>query len=76
MLRLKRLRAMDAQARLRAAVEREQQDIMNMPDRSYRKFARQCWRQRMESARAVRPAPEIHPRICWAPVTLHKLTRG
>ncbi|BDA42833.1 ATP-dependent helicase BRM [Coccomyxa sp. Obi] len=52
MLRLKRLRAMDAQARLRAAVEREQQDIMNMPDRSYRKFARQCWRQRMESARA------------------------
>lgn len=54
MLRLKRLRAMDAQARLRAVVEREQQDIMNMPDRSYRKFARQCWRQRMESARAVR----------------------
>ena len=60
-LRLKRLRALDAQARLRAAVEREQQDIMNMPDRSYRKFARQCWRQRMESARAVRPASRLNP---------------
>lgn len=53
MLRLRMLKGVEAQARLRAAVEREQQDIMNMNDRSYRKFAKQCWRQRLDTIKAV-----------------------
>jgi SWI/SNF-related matrix-associated actin-dependent regulator of chromatin subfamily A protein 2/4 len=53
MLRLRLLKAMDLQARLRALVEKEQQDIMNMNERSYRKFARQCWRQRLDTIKTV-----------------------
>ncbi len=63
MLRLKRLMAMEKQVNVRQAVEREQADIMSMPDRSYRKFARQCWRQGIDDERAVRspcPSTPLH----------------
>uniref|UniRef100_A0A7N0UTQ1 ATP-dependent helicase BRM n=1 Tax=Kalanchoe fedtschenkoi TaxID=63787 RepID=A0A7N0UTQ1_KALFE len=49
----KKLRLLDLQARLRDEVDLEQQDIMTMPDRPYRKFVRLCERQRMELARQV-----------------------
>ena len=53
-LAARRLRAVEAQARVRGAVEREQADIAAMNERAYRKFARQCIRQRAETAKAVR----------------------
>ncbi|GLU00741.1 hypothetical protein SLE2022_180870 [Rubroshorea leprosula] len=49
----KKLRLMDLQARLRDEVDQQQQEIMAMPDRPYRKFVRLCERQRMELARQV-----------------------
>ncbi|XP_022733076.1 ATP-dependent helicase BRM-like isoform X2 [Durio zibethinus] len=49
----KKLRLIDLQARLRDEVDRQQQEIMAMPDRPYRKFVRLCQRQRIELARQV-----------------------
>jgi hypothetical protein len=49
----KKLKLLEHQARLRDEVEQEQQEIMAMPDRVYRKFAKQCERQRVELARQV-----------------------
>ncbi|GJM90001.1 hypothetical protein PR202_ga06236 [Eleusine coracana subsp. coracana] len=49
----KKLKLLEHQARLRDEVEQEQQEIMAMPDRIYRKFVRQCERQRVELARQV-----------------------
>ncbi|KAF2315290.1 hypothetical protein GH714_038735 [Hevea brasiliensis] len=49
----KKLRLLDLQARLRDEVDQQQQEIMAMPDRPYRKFVRLCERQRMEQARQV-----------------------
>ncbi|CAK9156757.1 unnamed protein product [Ilex paraguariensis] len=49
----KKLKLVDLQARLRDEVEQEQQEIMAMPDRPYRKFVRLCERQRMELSRQV-----------------------
>ncbi|GKU96761.1 hypothetical protein SLEP1_g9958 [Rubroshorea leprosula] len=49
----KKLRLMDLQSRLRDEVDQQQQEIMAMPDRPYRKFVRLCERQRMELARQV-----------------------
>ncbi|PKI43133.1 hypothetical protein CRG98_036478, partial [Punica granatum] len=49
----KKLRLLDLQARLRDEVDNEQQEIMAMPDRPYRKFVRLCERQRFEMARQV-----------------------
>ncbi|XP_004956997.1 ATP-dependent helicase BRM isoform X1 [Setaria italica] len=49
----KKLKLLEHQARLRDEVEHEQQEIMAMPDRIYRKFVRQCERQRVELARHV-----------------------
>ncbi|XP_058082006.1 ATP-dependent helicase BRM isoform X2 [Magnolia sinica] len=49
----KKLRLLDFQAHLRDEVDQQQQDIMAMPDRPYRKFVRLCERQRMELARQV-----------------------
>ncbi|XP_039000178.1 ATP-dependent helicase BRM-like isoform X4 [Hibiscus syriacus] len=49
----KKLRLIDLQARLRDEVDQQQQEIMAMPDRPYRKFVRLCERQRMELARQV-----------------------
>jgi len=44
---------LDLQARLRDEVDQHQQEIMAMPDRPYRKFVRQCERQRIELSRQV-----------------------
>ncbi|KAM5555391.1 ATP-dependent helicase BRM [Rosa sericea] len=49
----KKLRLLDFQARLRDEIDQQQQEIMAMPDRPYRKFVRLCERQRMELARQV-----------------------
>ncbi|KAK6920103.1 Glutamine-Leucine-Glutamine, QLQ [Dillenia turbinata] len=49
----RKLRLLDLQARLRDEVDQAQQEIMAMPDRPYRKFVRQCERQRLELARQV-----------------------
>ncbi|GMI66832.1 FLORAL FUSED ORGANS 3, CHROMATIN REMODELING 2, ARABIDOPSIS THALIANA BRAHMA, BRAHMA [Hibiscus trionum] len=49
----KKLQFIDLQARLRDEVDQQQQEIMVMPDRPYRKFVRLCERQRMELARQV-----------------------
>lgn len=49
----KKIRLIDIQARLRDEVDSEQQGIMAMPDRPYRKFVRLCERQRMELTRQV-----------------------
>lgn len=49
----KKLCLLDLQARLRDEVDNEQQEIMAMPDRPYRKFVRLCERQRFEMARQV-----------------------
>ncbi|CAL5192699.1 unnamed protein product [Lathyrus oleraceus] len=49
----KKLRLIDLQARLRDEIDQQQQEIMAMPDRPYRKFVRLCERQRVELARQV-----------------------
>ncbi|KAJ0110887.1 hypothetical protein Patl1_00471 [Pistacia atlantica] len=49
----KKLRLLDLQARLRDEVDQQQQEIMTMPDRPYRKFVRLCERQRIELMRQV-----------------------
>ncbi|KAK9040613.1 hypothetical protein V6N11_015757 [Hibiscus sabdariffa] len=49
----KKLQLIDLQARVRDEVDQQQQEIMVMPDRPYRKFVRLCERQRMELARQV-----------------------
>ncbi|XP_043715452.1 ATP-dependent helicase BRM [Telopea speciosissima] len=49
----RKLRLLDLQARVRDEVDQQQQEIMAMPDRPYRKFVRLCERQRMDLARQV-----------------------
>ncbi|URE19242.1 QLQ [Musa troglodytarum] len=49
----KKLKLLDLQARLRDEVDQQQQEIMTMSDRPYRKFIRQCERQRVELLRQV-----------------------
>lgn len=49
----KKLRLLDLQSRLRDEVDQQQQEIMAMPDRQYRKFVRLCERQRVELMRQV-----------------------
>ncbi|KAL0896318.1 hypothetical protein Bca101_080279 [Brassica carinata] len=49
----KKLRLSALQSRVRNEVDRQQQDIMSMPDRPYRKFVRLCERQRLEMNRQV-----------------------
>ncbi|VFQ76408.1 unnamed protein product [Cuscuta campestris] len=49
----KKLQLADVQARLRDEIEQQQQEIMAMPDRPYRKFLRLCERQRQDLARQV-----------------------
>lgn len=44
----KKLQLAECQARLRSEIEQQQQEIMAMPDRPYRKFVRLCERQRQE----------------------------
>ncbi|XP_039000166.1 ATP-dependent helicase BRM-like isoform X2 [Hibiscus syriacus] len=55
----KKLRLIDLQARLRDEVDQQQQEIMAMPDRPYRKFVRLCERQRMELARQVQTTQKV-----------------
>ncbi|OVA13986.1 SNF2-related [Macleaya cordata] len=55
----KKLRLLDLQARVRDEVDQQQQEIMAMPDRPYRKFVRLCERQRMELARQVQVSQKI-----------------
>ncbi|XP_071741486.1 ATP-dependent helicase BRM-like [Rutidosis leptorrhynchoides] len=52
----KKLRLKDVQTRVREDVEHQQQDIMAMPDRPYRKFIRLCERQRMDLKRQLNVA--------------------
>ncbi|KAI3743909.1 hypothetical protein L1987_56978 [Smallanthus sonchifolius] len=52
----KKLLLQDVQKRVREEVDQQQQEIMAMPDRPYRKFIRLCERQRMELNRQVRAA--------------------
>nr|GEW43845.1 ATP-dependent helicase BRM [Tanacetum cinerariifolium] len=52
----KKLQLKDLQSLVRDKVDQEQQDIMAMPDRPYRKFVRLCARQRMDLNRQVRVA--------------------
>ncbi|XP_022016554.1 ATP-dependent helicase BRM isoform X2 [Helianthus annuus] len=52
----KKLLLQDLQTRVREEVDQQQQDIMAMPDRPYRKFVRLCERQRMELKRQVQAA--------------------
>ncbi|CAN8286181.1 unnamed protein product [Cochlearia groenlandica] len=49
----KKLRLSDLQSRVRDHVDRQQHEIMSMPDRPYRKFVRLCERQRLEMNRQV-----------------------
>ncbi|KAL5796148.1 hypothetical protein ACOSQ2_000968 [Xanthoceras sorbifolium] len=49
----KKLRLLDLQARLRDEVDQQQQEIMAMPDRPYRKFVRLCERQRSDLIRQL-----------------------
>ncbi|KAK7295103.1 hypothetical protein RJT34_18007 [Clitoria ternatea] len=49
----KKLRLLDLQARLRDEIDQQQQEIMAMPDRPYRKFVKLCERQRLELSRQV-----------------------
>lgn len=54
LLELRMLRLADEQAKLRAAVEKEQEDVNIMSERNYRKFVRNCLRQRIETIKQVR----------------------
>ncbi|XP_042421381.1 ATP-dependent helicase BRM-like isoform X2 [Zingiber officinale] len=49
----KKLKLFNLQARLRDEIEHQQEEIMAMSDRQYRKFVRQCEQQRVELARQV-----------------------
>ena len=52
-LELKSLKLLSLQASLRSQVEKEQGDIMNMGERAYRKFARNCQASRSNFDRTV-----------------------
>ncbi|KAL4562685.1 hypothetical protein LXL04_026715 [Taraxacum kok-saghyz] len=52
----KKLTLKDLQKKVREKVEKQQQEIMSMPDRPYRKFIRLCERQRNEMNRHVTAA--------------------
>ncbi|CAN4111570.1 unnamed protein product [Withania somnifera] len=49
----KKLQLADKQARMRDELDQQQQEIMAMPDRHYRKFVRLCERQRQDLSRQV-----------------------
>lgn len=53
LLELRMLKLADEQGRLRAAVEREQEDVQGLSERNYRKFVRNCLRQRIEIIKQV-----------------------
>ncbi|XP_020261440.1 ATP-dependent helicase BRM isoform X2 [Asparagus officinalis] len=49
----KKINLLDLQTRLKDELDQYQQEIMAMPDKPYRKFVRQCERQRIELSRQV-----------------------
>lgn len=49
----RKLRLMELQSRIRDEVEEQQQEIMAMGERAYRKFVRLCERQRLDLTRQV-----------------------
>ncbi|KAL8162487.1 hypothetical protein V2J09_013976 [Rumex salicifolius] len=49
----KKLKLLGLQAHLRGKIDQEQQEIMGMTDREYRKFGKLCERQRLELSRQV-----------------------
>ena len=53
LLEVRMLKLADEQARLRAAVEKEQEEVQGLSDRNYRKFVRNCLRQRIEIIKQV-----------------------
>ena len=53
LLELRMLKLAEEQARLRAAVEKEQEEVQGLSDRNYRKFVRNCLRQRIEIIKQV-----------------------
>ncbi|KAF8379544.1 hypothetical protein HHK36_028984 [Tetracentron sinense] len=55
----RKLRLSDLQARVRDEVDQQQQEIMAMPDRPYRKFVRLCERQRVELTRQVQLSQKV-----------------
>ncbi|MQM09011.1 hypothetical protein Taro_041867, partial [Colocasia esculenta] len=55
----RKLRLINHQARLRDEVDQQQQEIMAMSDRPYRKFVRQCERQRAELLRQVQASQKL-----------------
>ncbi|KAI3731894.1 hypothetical protein L1987_63086 [Smallanthus sonchifolius] len=55
----KKLLLKDVQTRVREEVDQQQQEIMAMPDRPYRKFVRLCERQRMELNRQVQASQRV-----------------
>lgn len=57
LLELRMLKLADEQARLRAAVEKEQEDVQGLSERNYRKFVRNCLRQRIEAIKQVSRLP-------------------
>ena len=48
------LKLADEQARVRAMIEKEQEDVQGLNERNYRKFVRNCIRQRIEFIKQVR----------------------
>ena len=59
LLELRMLRLADGQERLRATVEKEQEDVQGMSERNYRKFVRNCLRQRIEIIKQVCSWPTL-----------------
>ncbi|XP_068639207.1 ATP-dependent helicase BRM-like [Aristolochia californica] len=55
----RKLRLLDLQARLRDEVDQQQQVIMAMPDRHYRKFVRLCERQRLDLVKQVQLSQKV-----------------
>lgn len=53
LLELRMLRLADHQAATRAVIDKEQEEIQGMSERNYRKFARNCLRQRVEFIKQV-----------------------
>ena len=72
LLELRMLRLSDHQAVVRALIEKEQEDIQGMSERNYRKFARNCLRQRIEIIKQVcqaqsdeKPSAAFAVCTCW-----------
>lgn len=61
----KKLKLLDLQARLKDEMDQQQQEIMAMPERPYRKFVRLCERQRMEMMRQLQASQKAMREKQW-----------